>query len=92
METIISRLTHFPVAAILGPRQCGESTLAKRILKEIPNSLYLDLELSSDLNKLSDPEAFFRLNRDSLICFDEIQRIAEEIVIDLDTKGIVRFP
>jgi predicted AAA+ superfamily ATPase len=73
-DTIIDRLKHFPIVAILGPRQCGKSTLAKRILKGIPAARYLDLELSSDLNKLSDPEAFFRLNRDSLICLDEIHR------------------
>ncbi len=73
-DTIISRLYQFPVVAVLGPRQCGKSTLVKQILKNISSSLYLDLELQSDYNKLSDPEAFFALNENNLICLDEIQR------------------
>lgn len=72
-----TRLKQFPVTAILGPRQCGKSTLAKHILEHIPSSVYLDLELNSDLNKLSDPELFFQLNKDKLICLDEIQRYPE---------------
>ncbi len=92
METVISRLKHFPVVAILGPRQCGKSTLAKRILEEIPNTLYLDLELSSDLNKLSDPEAFFRLNRDSLICLDEIQRVPDIFTVLRGVSDMSRKP
>ena len=63
-----------PVAAILGPRQCGKSTLAKHIITDIENSLYLDLESNRDLRKLSDPETFFEDNGDKLICLDEIQR------------------
>ena len=63
-----------PVTAILGPRQCGKSTLAKEILKSYSNTLYLDLERSSDLDKLNDAEWFFNSNSSSLICIDEIQR------------------
>lgn len=76
-EKIISRLEQFPVVAVLGPRQCGKSTLIKQILHNVSSSLYLDLELRSDHNKLSDPEAFFVLNKDNLICLDEIQRVPE---------------
>ena len=73
-ETIINRLKQFPVVAVLGPRQCGKSTLVKQILKNFSSSLYLDLELQSDYNKLNDPEAFFVFNKNNLICLDEIQR------------------
>ncbi len=34
---------------------------------------YLDLEKDSDLNKLNDPEIFFRNNQGKNICIDEIQ-------------------
>ena len=73
-ETVAGRLRNNPAVALLGPRQCGKSTLAKVIIDDLPNSVYLDLELPSDLNKLKDPEAFFRLNQGRLICLDEIQR------------------
>lgn len=63
-----------PVTAILGPRQCGKSTLAREFLKTVKSSLHLDLEKPSDLAMLRDPEAFFESNRDTLICLDEIQR------------------
>jgi predicted AAA+ superfamily ATPase len=46
-------------------------------MDEIKNSVYLDLELASDLAKLRDPEVFFRENNDKLICLDEIQRMPE---------------
>ncbi len=70
-------ISNFPVTAILGPRQCGKSTMAKQILKNYKNSLYLDLEKPSDLNKLDNPEWFFSSNKTSLICIDEIQRKPE---------------
>jgi len=63
-----------PVTVILGPRQCGKSTLAKKILEAYPDSLYLDLERPSDLEKLNDAEWFLQSNPSVLICIDEIQR------------------
>lgn len=71
---ILKRLENIPVVAILGPRQCGKSTLTRAILSTMPNVVYLDLERPSDMAKLTDPEAFLSLNRDKLICLDEIQR------------------
>ena len=76
-EKIRERLLNIPGVIILGPRQCGKSTLAKAIISEIENAVYLDLERPSDINKLTDPEAFFSLNADKLICLDEIQRVPE---------------
>ena len=72
---LLKRLKNFPVVALLGPRQCGKSTLAHYILKTTQDSfVYLDLEKPSDMAKLTDPERFFQVNKDSLICIDEIQR------------------
>src|SRR3990167_10106910 len=68
-----------PIVAILGPRQCGKTTLAKHYYKNYFNtkqiiaSHYFDLEDFEDLHRLSDP----RLALDSLsglIVIDEIQK------------------
>jgi len=67
------RLRESPAVALLGPRQCGKSTLARAILETRP-SCYLDLERPSDLAKLQDPEAFFKLQKGRLVCLDEVQR------------------
>ena len=66
-----------PVVALIGPRQCGKSTLAKMIKAEFPGSLYLDLENPFDLEKLAHPEFFLSRNRDRLVCIDEVQRRPE---------------
>ncbi len=73
-ETIKQYLLNFPAVAILGPRQCGKSTLAKHITSEFP-SINLDLERIADRNKLQEPEMFFKAYQDKLICLDEIQNI-----------------
>lgn len=69
-------LEDYPVVALLGPRQVGKSTLVKDLL-EVDSKLYLDLELDSELRKLSEPEIFFGRHKDSLICLDEIQMAPE---------------
>lgn len=63
-----------PVTAILGPRQCGKSTLVKKMIEGREDILYLDLERPSDLQKLEDPEWFLQSQSGKLICLDEIQR------------------
>lgn len=76
-NTILKRLRSNPAVALLGARQVGKSTLAENILSHYPESIYLDLERPSDLNKLTDPEAFFASFDHALICLDEIQRMPE---------------
>ncbi len=73
-QDLSQKMTYAPVCAILGPRQCGKTTLADMYGRENPTFLKLDLERPSDLRKLDDPESFFSENRDRLICIDEIQR------------------
>ena len=69
---IEARLADFPVVAILGPRQCGKTTLVQETVGDRPGVVYLDLERPSDLGKLRDPELFFTLHRSrgtaSLFC------------------------
>ncbi len=74
---IQKHLTAFPAIALLGSRQVGKSTLAKRIIGGIPGSVYLDLEDPRDHAKLQEPLIFLDANKDSLICIDEIQRYPE---------------
>lgn len=73
-------IDNFPALAILGPRQCGKSTLAKQILKSY-NSIYLDLENPDDLVKLTEPMLFFKQHKEKVICLDEIQRLPEIFTI-----------
>ena len=69
-------LKDFPVVGILGSRQVGKTTLAKNLQYNLERkSLYLDLELPSDLNKLEEAELYLRQYSDSLIIIDEIQRM-----------------
>ena len=71
-------LKAFPVVGLIGPRQAGKTTLAKMILEKLETKpIYLDLELSSDLNKLRDPEMYFRTYQDRLLIIDEVQRMPE---------------
>lgn len=76
-ETILSSLQSNPATAVLGPRQCGKSTLVKHILSRVDDALYLDLERPSDLSKLDQAEWFLSANKDRLICLDEVQRKPE---------------
>jgi predicted AAA+ superfamily ATPase len=76
-KKVVSSLQTFPVVGLVGSRQAGKTTLAKSILKDYPNSLYLDLELPSDLNKLQNAELYFQENSSRLIIIDEVQRMPE---------------
>ncbi|HPS18272.1 MAG TPA: ATP-binding protein, partial [Bacteroidales bacterium] len=73
-SSIIKSLKNNPVVALIGPRQCGKSTLVKHLIKNYPSSIYLDLERTSDLNKLNDAEFFLSAQKGKLICIDETQR------------------
>ena len=75
---VLASLKENPVVALLGPRQCGKTTLAKGLQKAVRKpTVYLDLELPSDRAKLADPELFLRSLRSRLFILDEIQRQPE---------------
>jgi predicted AAA+ superfamily ATPase len=63
----------FPVVTILGPRQCGKSTLAGEIGKDFENFLFVDLENPADRLRINDLSLFFNLNKGATICIDEAQ-------------------
>ena len=67
-------IQNFPVTGLIGPRQVGKTTLAKTASYP-SNSIYLDLEKNSDLNKIEDPELFFTEYQNTIIILDEIQHV-----------------
>lgn len=74
-EKTFKALQAMPVVALIGPRQVGKTTLAQEIGEDFDKpSTYLDLELDSDFNKFSDPEAFLSRFQNELLIIDEIQR------------------
>ena len=63
--------------AIIGPRQVGKTTLARKIADSLPASLYLDLEAREDRDRLAEPTLFLRQYENSLVVLDEIHRVPE---------------
>ncbi|MBU1564283.1 MAG: ATP-binding protein [Proteobacteria bacterium] len=92
-EKITRLLDMFPVVAIIGPRQCGKSTLVRRLRSDWK---YYDLESPDDFQLISgDPVAFFSLNTDQVI-IDEAQQCPDLFkvlrgVVDADRKRKGRF-
>lgn len=75
MAAIRSALANNPVCALLGPRQCGKSTLARRIASG-RRSHYFDLETAVGQARLAQPELTLT-PLTGLVVIDEIQRLPE---------------
>lgn len=84
IEKITTAFQIHPIVAILGPRQCGKTTLAKDYIRfiadpeeqEFPVSNYFDLEHFTDVTRLSVPELTLQ-DLNGLIVIDEVQKIPE---------------
>ncbi|NMB55391.1 MAG: ATP-binding protein [Leptolinea sp.] len=64
-----------PITALLGPRQCGKTTLAHQFTEQQP-STFFDIESVPDRRRLQNPEWMLsRLN--GLVVLDEIQEMPE---------------
>lgn len=75
LKLIRTALRRSRVVALLGPRQCGKTTLARQFAPS--NSLnYFDLEDPQDLGRLAEPDTVLRPLR-GLVIIDEIQRRPE---------------
>ena len=61
-----------PIAALLGPRQCGKTTVARMIAEQRPTT-YFDLENPVDVRRLSAPLTVLQ-DLSGLIIIDEVQR------------------
>lgn len=72
LETLTRWIGLFPVAAMLGPRQCGKTTLAKALNADH----YFDLENPRDAVRLDQPLLALE-DLTGLVVIDEIQRMPE---------------
>jgi hypothetical protein len=75
----MASLEEVPVTAILGPRQCGKTTIARQIAAtRAPDTVvHLDLERAADQRKIVDAEWFLSRQAGKLVILDEIQRAPE---------------
>ncbi len=71
-KAVFKLLAAFPVTAILGPRQCGKTTLARSFKADHS----FDLENPRDLARLEQPQLALEELR-GLIVIDEIQRLPD---------------
>ena len=68
IDKINRYLNEYPVTALIGPRQCGKTTLAKAIKADH----YFDLENPRDLARLSEAQLTLE-HLEGLVVIDEIQ-------------------
>ena len=78
-QAIASRLDaalrRFPVVALVGPRQCGKTTLARTLLSPT-SSNYFDLERPTDEARLKEPMLALEPLK-GLVVLDEVQHAPE---------------
>ncbi len=72
LDRLRAALRTSPAVALLGPRQCGKTTLARQLAGS-SKSTYFDLENPVDLARLSEPMTALESLR-GLIVIDEVQR------------------
>ncbi len=53
---ILLALAHNPVCALLGPRQCGKTTLARELVRGRRDAHWFDLETAAGRARLEQPE------------------------------------
>ncbi len=75
ISQVLSTLGANPVTALLGPRQCGKTTLARQIAEREPSEFF-DLESPVDLRRLSAPMTTLE-KLSGLVVIDEVQRRTE---------------
>jgi uncharacterized protein len=79
LDEVSQALKVHPIVAILGPRQCGKTTLARMFSSHqgtFPRENYFDLEDLNDLERLKVPQTTLS-GLNGLIIIDEIQRKPE---------------
>jgi len=68
-------LRHNPVVTLLGPRQCGKTTLAREFARKIDHEFF-DLEDPTDVARLAAPKLALK-DLSGLVILDEVQRKPE---------------
>lgn len=70
------RLNSAPALVLLGPRQVGKTTLARKIAATWAGpSIYLDMERPADRARLDDADTYLRAQQGKLVIIDEIHRV-----------------
>lgn len=75
LEQLSTAVRRSPVTALLGPRQCGKTTLA-RLFGKGKEATHFDLESQPDLRRLQNPEMMLTPLR-GIVILDEIQVMPE---------------
>ncbi|MEO1300761.1 MAG: AAA family ATPase [Bacteroidota bacterium] len=76
VQQVSNALQHFPACALLGPRQCGKTTLALELKKHFEQVHHFDLEDPLDFAQFDTPKMLLE-KRKGLVIIDEIQRKPE---------------
>ena len=78
IKILFERLDHNPVVVLLGPRQCGKTTLARQLSRKWNTSrvYFFDCEDHRDLARLANPMTTLEPCQ-GLVVIDEVQRRAE---------------
>ena len=71
LSRIETALRRSPITALLGPRQCGKTTLARQLVAR-RNAVYFDLESPGDVRRLENPDLVLGRER-RLVILDEVQ-------------------
>ena len=71
LKQLAAAVRRSPVTALMGPRQCGKTTLA-RMFQQGKNASHFDLESHVDIQRLQNPEMMLGSLK-GLVVLDEIQ-------------------
>lgn len=75
LNRLKSAIGRSPVTALLGPRQCGKTTLARQLVDQ-QQSTFFDIESLPDRRRLQNPELMLG-SLTGLVVLDEIQAMPE---------------
>ena len=76
LEQMAGAVRRSPVTALIGPRQCGKTTLARMFEASQRASVHFDLESQADRRRLQNPEMMLG-SLEGLIVLDEIQQMPD---------------
>ena len=75
LQRLVTATARSPITALLGPRQCGKTTLARQFAAQRGATTF-DLESEPDLRRLTNPELVLG-GLSGLVVLDEIQRLPQ---------------
>ncbi len=76
---LLDQISYFPAVVLVGPRQVGKTTLVRTLQNQLPRrSIYLDLELPSQRDRLTpDAELYLSNRSEQTVILDEVQQLSE---------------